>query len=285
MRSAWLYVGILSILFACQTQEQPETLVDSQVAARAFDRNLTWKEVSSILPDQASEEDSALLAERYINDWLKEQVLLHTAEAKLPEEQKQFEQELENHRKSLLTFAYENLFVQQRLDTLISQTESQDFYEQNQDIFALNDYIVKVKFCVLPGDSKRLKPFRKLFENDSSEDLVKLEQYAVDNGFAYYVDVESWMYFEDLLAKVPLEVYNIETFLARTDVAEFEAEGKLYFVKIVDYKLKDSVSPLPLVENSIRSMILNKRKKELLASMRDALFNDAYAKKKVEKFY
>lgn len=281
--SLWLILVVGLVSCKSQSDEPAEPAVNA--AAKAYGKVLSWNEVTSILPENTSQEDSALLAERYINDWLKEQVLLHTAEEKLPEEQKQFEEELENHRKSLLTFAYENLFVQQRLDTLVSEEEIQIFYEQNTDIFSLNDYIVKVKFCVLPAATGRIKKFRKLFESEDPEDLVKLEQFAVDNGFAYYLDIESWMYFEDLLAKVPLEVYNVEAFLQKTDFAEFESEGKLYFVKFTDYQLKDAVSPLPLVENNIRSMILNRRKKELLANMRDALFRDAFSRKEVEKYY
>lgn len=276
---------IIVMLIACDLGVKENTLPEHNAAARAYDRYLDWDEVYAIVPDMASPEDSAVLAERYINDWLKEQVLLYTAEQRLPEEKKQFEKELEAHRKALLTFAYENLFVQQRLDTVVSAADIEAFYEQNQSIFSLNDYIVKVKFVVLDDDTPRLKQFRKLFESNDSEDLVKLEQFCVNNGAAYYIDFETWMYFEDLLSRVPLEVYNIEAFLKQKTEVEFEKSGKIYFVKFVDYKLKDAVSPLPLVAGNIRSMILNRRKKELLAKMRDDLFISAYSSKNVEKLY
>jgi hypothetical protein len=277
-------IAISILLFAC-TPKAPEDAAPNDAAARAFDKFLSWDEVKAIVPDAANPEDSALLAERYINDWMKEQVLLYTAEQRLPENQKQFEEELEAHRKALLTYAYENLFVQQRLDTLISEEEITRFYEDNQNIFALNDYIVKVKFVVLPESTPKLKQFKKLFESNDQEDLIKLEQFCVDNGAVYYIDTESWMYFEELLTKIPIDVYNIEAFLRQNKRAEFSEEGKLYFVKFIEFKLKDTVSPLPLVESSIKSMILNRRKKELLAKMRDEIFLDAYGRKDVEKLY
>lgn len=276
---------VFALLFAACSPKAPEPTAPADAAARAFDKYLTWEEVRAIVPDAATPEDSALLAERYINDWMKEQVLLHTAEERLPESQKQFEKELEAQRKALLTFAYENLFVQQRLDTLITEDEIMRFYEENQSIFALNDYIVKVKFVVLPEATPKLKQFKKLFESDDTEDLVKLEQFCVDNGAAYYIDTEAWMYFEELLTRIPLDVYNVEAFLRQNKRAEFSEDGKLYFVKFIEFKLKDTVSPLPLVESSIKSMILNRRKKELLAKMRDEVFLDAYGRKDVEKLY
>lgn len=275
------------VLFACANDESASVPTDSSTAARAYDRTLTWAEVAAVIPDASTPEDSAILAERYINDWLKEQVLLHTAEQRLPDDQKQFEAELEAQRKALLTFAYENLFVQQRLDTLISDDEIQAFYDENLSIFSLNDYIVKVKFAVLAKDTPKakLKQFRKLFESEDPEDLVALEQFCVNNGAAYYIDIETWMYFEELLTKVPIDVYNVESFLRSTRSAEFEEGGKSYYLKLLAYELKDAVSPLPLVTNNIKSMILNRRKRDLLVKMRDDLFNDAYARKDVEKLY
>ncbi len=276
---------LITSLVACAPAPADEEGKKESAAARAFDRYLPWEEVYAIVPDAASPDDSTLLAERYINDWLKEQVLLYTAEQKLPEDQKNFERELEAHRKALLTFAYENLFVQQRLDTVINTSEIELFYEQNLSIFSLNDYIVKVKFAVLDRETPRLKQFRKLFESDTPEDLVKLEQFCVDFGAAYYIDTDNWMYFEDLLARVPLEVYNVEAFLKQTRRAEFEKLGKIYFIKFVDYKLKDAVSPLPLVKGTIKTLIINRRKKELLAKMRDDLFSAAYSRNDIEKLY
>lgn len=285
MKRLTLIVSLLVVLGACEFNRREQSPAAQNAAARAYDQYLSWEEVQAIVPDMASPEDSAVLAERYINDWLKEQVLLYTAEQRLPEEKQQFEKELEAHRKALLTFAYENLFVQQRLDTAVSSSEIEDFYEQNKSIFSLNDYIVKVKFAVLGQETPRIKQFRKLFDSNDPEDLVKLEQFCVNSGAAYYIDYESWMYFEDLLSRVPLEVYNIEAFLKQNQRIEFEKSGKIYFVKFIDYKLKDAVSPLPLVAGNIKSMILNRRKKELLATMRDDLFIAAYSSKNVEKLY
>lgn len=275
----------LSVLLACEVAGGKDPAPHEGAAARAYDRYLSWDEVYAIVPDTSTPEDSAILAERYINDWLKEQVLLYTAEQRLPEEKKQFERELEAHRKALLTFAYENLFVQQRLDTAVTDDEIEAFYEQNKSIFSLNDYIVKVKFVVIDKSTPRMKQFKKLFDSNATEDLVSLEKFCVNNGAAYFIDVDEWMYFEDLLTRVPLEVYNIEAFLKQTRQAEFEKSGKLYFVKFIDYQLKDAVSPLPLVTRTIKTMIINRRKKELLAKMRDDLFLTAYSQKDVEKLY
>lgn len=251
----------------------------------AYGKRLSWDEIASIVPDNASEEDSSALAERFVNEWLKEQAILSQAEANLSEGEKNFDEELANYRKNLITFAYENKYVQQRLDAVISADEILNYYESNQEIFGLKDYIVKVKFCILQSETPKLKKFRKLFESDASEDLVAVEQFCVDYGASYYLNIDNWMFFEELVSKVPLETYNIESFLRKNPKAEFEKGDKLYFVQVLDYKFKDSVSPLDLVQNQIRSLILNRRKKELLAKMREDLYKSALSSKEIEKLY
>jgi len=284
VRNIGVYVFLLTAFISCQTA-QPENQVEEGIAALAYGKRLSWDEIASIVPDNASEEDSSALAERFVNEWLKEHAILSQAEANLSEGEKNFDDELANYRKNLITFAYENKYVQQRLDTFISADEIFSYYESNQEIFGLKDYIVKVKFCILQSETPKLKKFRKLFESDTSEDLVAVEQFCVDYGASYYLNIDNWMFFEELISKVPLETYNIESFLRKNPKAEFEKGDKLYFVQVLDYKFKDSVSPLDLVQNQIRSLILNRRKKELLAKMREDLYKSALSSKEIEKLY
>ncbi|MFT4779774.1 MAG: hypothetical protein ACJAU0_002402 [Flavobacteriales bacterium] len=284
MRNIGVYVFLLTASISCQPG-QPENQVEKGIAAVAYGKRLSWDEIASIVPDNASEEDSSALAERFVNEWLKEQAILSQAEANLSEGEKNFDEELANYRKNLITFAYENKYVQQRLDAVISADEILNYYESNQEIFGLKDYIVKVKFCILQSETPKLKKFRKLFESDASEDLVAVEQFCVDYGASYYLNIDNWMFFEELVSKVPLETYNIESFLRKNPKAEFEKGDKLYFVQVLDYKFKDSVSPLDLVQNQIRSLILNRRKKELLAKMREDLYKSALSSKEIEKLY
>ncbi len=284
IRTVTLTLLCTAFLSACKSKAEAEPAqMPENAVARAYDRILTIEEVASVVPDKISEEDSLTMARRYVNEWLNEQVILYSAERNLPEERKRFEHQMEQYRRTLLTYAYENLYVQQRLDTVINAEEIEAYYEENKAIFTLKDYIVKTKFCALEEETPRLRKFKKLFESDEGEDLVKLEQFCVDYGATYYLDVETWMYLEDLLLQIPLDVYNIESFLRSKPSTDFITNGKHYFVNILDYKLKDGVSPLLLVENQIKNLILNKRKKKLLTEMREALFNEAVADGQIEK--
>ncbi|MBS1569598.1 MAG: peptidyl-prolyl cis-trans isomerase, partial [Bacteroidetes bacterium] len=54
-----------------------------------------------------------------------------------------------------------------------------------------------------------------------------------------------------------------------------------YFVDIFDHRLKDSTSPIDLVEPQIRAIIINQRKLKLVERLREELYNNALANKDV----
>ena len=278
----WVVVFLcISCVIAC---EKKGDMVNNQgdAIARAYDQVLTKKELSEVIPN-GSIEDSIAIADRYITGWLKEQAVLNQAKVNLPAEKIQFERELEDFRKSLITYAYEKQFIEERLDTIIKTEEIVEYYDANKAIFRLKDYIVKTKYCILDSSITKLKKFEKLFFSNETEDLVGLEQYCVDQGCNYFLEVEEWKYFEDLLREVPLEVYNIEGFLKKNKTISFERDNRRYYVAIMDYEFKNGYSPIELVEDQIKDLILNRRKQEALSKMRDDLYRSAIAKKEIEK--
>jgi hypothetical protein len=95
VRNIGVYVFLLTASISCQPG-QPENQVEKGIAAVAYGKRLSWDEIASIVPDNASEEDSSALAERFVNEWLKEQAILSQAEANLSEGEKNFDEELAN---------------------------------------------------------------------------------------------------------------------------------------------------------------------------------------------
>lgn len=281
-RTARYWFLVICFFFACNVTKK-EATVGQDIVARAYKEVLTLEEVRELVPDNSTKEDSIAIAERYINSWLKEQVILHQAKVNLPADEIQFEKELEKLRKSLISYAYESHYVEQRLDTVISQEEISAYYEANKDIFRLKDYIVKTKYCILDSTFDKTRKFEKLFYSDVPEDLIQLEQFCVEQGSQFYLNTEDWKYFDELLQVIPLEVYNIEGFLKKNKTLSFEHDNLRYYVAVLDYEFKDDFSPLELVQAQIIDLMLNRRKQELLNSMREELYRRALSKKEIEK--
>lgn len=257
------------------------------VVVRVGDKSLTWNTLMDVIPDSSSPEDSTELAQRYIQDWVKEQLVLRKAEVELPESKRNFNELIENYRKSLLTYTFEEEWVNQKLDTVVRQKEIEDYYEQNQQNFELRNYIVKVKFCGVSIDHKKAIPqLKKLFYSVKEEDYVKWEQMCVELGANYYFNEEKWLLWDEFIKQVPLQqVIDIEAFLRKNKNLEFEQDNNLYFITITDYQLMGSKSPLSFEREKIKSMIINKRKVVLLENMRNDLYQRALQENEIKTYY
>jgi hypothetical protein len=260
---------------------------DGAVAARVGERELTWDDIRGVIPDDAAPEDSMELARRFIENWIREEVVLSEAEGNLPEEKQEFAQLIENYRKSLITYAYEQEWVRQKLDTVVTPEEIERYYSENLQNFQLRDYIVKVKFCAVSTElePRRLKNIRKLFSSRDTADITPWIQACVENAASYYFDEDKWLLWDDFLRQIPIRVDDREAFLRSSRDVEFEKDNNLYLIRITDYQISGSQSPLSFERENIRNMIINRRKIELLTRMREDLYNRALARRQIETFY
>ncbi len=258
---------------------------EGAVIVQVGEKQLTIDELMDVIPDNSSSNDSADLAEHYIQDWITAQLIIARAESSLPEDKKNFESLIENYRKSLLTYSYEQEWIRQKLDTTISESEIENYYDLNEKNFQLKDYIVKVKFSAIAMDSKFVSPLKKLFYSSKPEDLVKWQQMCVDVGASYYFEEDKWLLWDEFIKQVPLDVFDVERFLQKNKAVEIEKDNNLYLINFTDYQLSGSQSPLSFEREKIRSMIINKRKLALLESMRQDLLTKALQDGEVKKFY
>ncbi|MGB2470029.1 MAG: hypothetical protein ACPIA5_04195, partial [Flavobacteriales bacterium] len=77
------------------------------VVAEAYGEVLTWDSLAQRVPDELGLEDSAAFAERLIDRWMREHVMLAQADAQLKEERSNLDAALEAYRRSLLINTYE----------------------------------------------------------------------------------------------------------------------------------------------------------------------------------
>ena len=281
MRVYFLFaIACVSILSSCDWADNRAELI-----AEIGDKTLTRKEVSDVVPVNSSPDDSASLADHYIHDWITKQLIIAKAESNLPEELKSFEEMIENYRSSLLIYAFEQEWVRQKLDTVVSDQEIEQYYNDNEKNFQLKDYILKVKFTAIAADSKQVGALKKVFNSSKPEDLVKWQQMCVDIGASYYFNEEEWLKWDEFIQQIPLEVYDVEGFLRKKNTIEFEKENNLYLISITDYQLAGSKSPLSFEREKIRSMIINKRKLSLLETMRTDIYSKAQQDGEIKLYF
>lgn len=254
--------------------------------ARVYDDYLYRNDLKGVVPPGLPAADSIDAARQYIENWIRQQVILHHAESNLKKEGLDFSEQLEAYRNSLVTYAYESELIRQKLDTVVTESEIREFYNQNTSNFQLRENIVKYKYLKVPLNMLE-KPFvkkaNKLLASGSDEDAdEELESLAQKWMLGYHPDDGNWVSFKTLRAEIPLEVYNEEDFLSNYRHTEIRDSAYVYNLYITDYKMKESISPLSLEMDNVRNVIINRRKLALLKRMQEEVFQEALIKNEFE---
>ena len=239
-------------------------------------------ELEYSFPSGLNEEDSISFLNQFVQNWIINQLLLQKAEELLPEKTKNVDAKLEQYRISLLSYEFEELYIKQRLDTTVSNDEILRYYEQHKDDFILKDYLVKCLILKCMNNLPDLEQVKKSYLLRKEEDEDHIRTFAQSYNAELYLNNEEWIYFEDLIAKVPIEDYNKRRLITRKKKFFFEDNNIINFVNIYDYKLKDAVSPLSFEKERIKSIILNMRMNELRKQLRQNLYSDAQKNKSFE---
>jgi hypothetical protein len=90
-----------------------------------------------------------------------------------------------------------------------------------------------------------------------------------------FMDVDTWLRLDELTKVVPIEILNAERFLKKNKFVTFDSDEFTYMVRFEDYLLEESISPLAMERNNIRSIILAHRKKQLIERMKEATYKTA----------
>ena len=102
-----------------------------------------------------------------------------------------------------------------------------------------------------------------------------LEDYCHQYAMNYFLDDTTWLLFDDLLKEIPIRTYDQEQFLQNNRNIEIEDSSMIYFVNIKGFMIKESLSPLSFEKENIRSLIINKRKLQLVQEMEKAAYEQA----------
>ncbi len=257
---------------------------NERIVARVFDKKLMWSELETLIPSGTSKEDSTKIADSYIDNWIRQEVVLKKADSYLENDslRNHIDKQLEDYRNSLIRFAYEKEFVSQKLDTTVSEQEISNYYNTNKDNFELKDNIIKVIYLKVNRKSPKINKVKEWYKSDKEQDVKLLEDYCHQFAENFFLDQDTWLLFDDLIKEIPIRTYDKEQFLKNNRFVEIQDSTYYYFVNIKGFKIKDSTSPLVFEHDNIINIILNKRKLVLIEEMEKSAYDEAIKKNDIE---
>ncbi len=263
---------LIFLLMACN---QAGNQADDPPVARVYDNYLHVSQIKNIVPKGLSPEDSLLVIKDHIDKWVRKQLLLYQAEQNLSEENMNVEQQIEDYKTSLLVYKYEESYINQKLDTIITQAEIENYYNNYSPNFILNNNLFKGLYIQIPRTSPEIYKIRRWYRSDDPEHIKELESYCYNYATKYEYYEETWVYFDEILEKMPKIYMSAENLLKYRKNYEIKDSTYYHFLKITDYRLASSVAPIEFIEDDIKNILLNKRKIQLIQELEANVYNDA----------
>lgn len=255
-------------------------IADDEVVAQVGEKKLTQSDISLILPSKIDAQDSAVLADEYVKKWIKQELLIQKANENLTLEQKNLNREIEEYRNSLIIYKYKNELMNQQMDTLVTQTQIEQYYSANPYNFQLNNNIVKAVFIKVPLNVANPKLLKDLIDDDSAQGINGLREYCIQYAKAFDSFNDKWVNFELVKNNLPGDITDEKQFLSRNNLVELKDSNYYYLVSIQDYKLLNELAPIEYVEENIKNLILNKRKIEFLKQVEENVYKEGVRQNK-----
>lgn len=279
MNNIVTYIIGLCILVSCSSKSNND---DELLLAEVGDYTLLKKQVMSVMPHGISSEDSISFVKNYTDAWVLNKLLYDKALSNIRDKDGSIEEQVARFREQLYITSYEQLFANQKLDTIIPQNLIDEYYNAHKQEYILSVDIVKPIFAVVPKQ-KLTSKIKKYFYSQDVDEFDIFREFVYEESKKFYLGKE-WVVLEQLKQEVPVElIAQANVFDAKGIVLEDSAFA--YCIKITEYAKAGTPKPKELAYEEIASILLHKRKIELLKNMRNKLYQDALHKNNFQTFY
>lgn len=271
------FLQVFLLFFSCSFVSDDNT----KNIARYGESFLSKEEFQSLIQGVKTN-DSISMVNSIINNWAIEKILIERAELNLNETKLQRIQSLaDDYKSNLLSQAYLEALVNSTINLEVDSIEILNLYENNKSLFDLNEDIFKLVYVELPLDFSDTYVVRSKIKRFKRDDQIFLD--SISFRFkSFSLTTEEWISQNSLIQKFPfLTNYNYRS-LKNYNFFQFKDSLSLYLIKIKESVKKGDISPIDYVLPTLEYMSLNKRKKELMLSIKTDILKDALEKNKLE---
>jgi len=272
------------VFFFCASCKNSVENSDGIIVAKAFDKTLLKTEVNALFGPSMSKQDSFLIARGYIESWVQKQVMLHYGSKSDLVSSEEINRKVEDFREDLLTFEYRKKLLSEKLDTNITFQETKAYYLEHPENFELKQNIIRIVFIKMPVNLEDKNKFWSKFGKADSEELTDMAVTALKNGGNAYLEKETWLAFDDILKVIPINTYNQENFINNNRLFKIEEKDFVWYVNILEFRIKDNISPFEFVEGNVHEILLNKRKVEFLEKLENKMVQKARSEDQIKVY-
>lgn len=262
-----LYITV--IIFVCCNQVTPKS---SKLLATVGDKSLYEEDLPLWVIDSTATID---MRETYIDKWIRSETMLAAAESQVGGSF-DLDELVQNYKESLLMHNFEKFLVKNHMDSLVSESQIQNYYDENKEEFVLDEHAVSALLlrCNAESDLSNLKSAWK--KNKSTLDFSQYQSICDLVWDQRY----SWVRESSLNSMLPESVRKKISWTKESSL-EINNDNVQYFVFLRDIIEPSNSAPVSLVKENIIKLILHKRKKTLMKEYEEKLVQEGIKNKQI----
>ena len=241
---------------------------NKDIVVSVFDNFLYQEDLVKNCGPFLSKQDSVRKVNIYIDEWIKDKLILHKASINLSNDSL-INTQVEKYKNQLLKHNYQKNMIASKLDTIVLSEEVNSFYQQNINDFILHEDVFRYRYAILDVNSPNLKKFESNFI--AFNDIDYLNKYCLRNSIDYNFDDTKWVSLNKLKHKINLNQYDFNFDINKLNLIDL---GDYYFYYILtDFVPEFEFAPIGYCEIKIKDIILRNRIKLFLNKLENDIFD------------
>ena len=279
MKQVFLIITSIFLWSACNTTINSDL---GDVIAKVGEHVLTEKSYRAVFPENTNSEDSLIISENIIKTWSKEMLMYDLAQDNIQDKER-INQLVENYRKSLITYQYQEQLINEKMSDEISEADMQKYYNENKDKFKLENTLIKGLFLKIPIDAPQIDKVKAWYRSQSINDIENIEKYSLQNAVNYDYFYDRWVRLDDIMQLFPAPWSNPETLIRVQKQIEVQDSLFCYFLNIRGVRFIGEEEPYEYTKNNIKEILINQKRMDFLRNFEEELYQMAVRKGKINR--
>lgn len=277
----WITIFLLSaMVVSCDYFKAPKK---PKAIARVGESYLFQDDIVDLVPKGTSKKDSIAIVKSFIDRWATQKLLFEAAQRNIGKDKvSEFNALIDQYKVDLYTKDYIESLVIRQIDTVVTEVQIEAYYAKNKQYFKNSSELVKLRYINLVKENPKFAKIKSKFSSFTKKDRKELEQLAVQ--FKSYAFNDSiWVDINQVYEKIPfINLENKQKYISSGMNFQYPDSTTVWLVKVNNVLPKDSPTPLEFLKPTIKQIIINNRKLDLINTIEKEITNDAIKDNKYE---
>lgn len=277
----WITIFLLStVVVSCDYFKAPKK---PKAIARVGESYLFQDDIVDLVPKGTSKKDSIAIVKSFIDRWATQKLLFEAAQRNIGKDKvSEFSALIDQYKVDLYTKDYIESLVIRQIDTVVTEVQIEEYYAKNKQYFKNSSELVKLRYINLVKENPKFAKIKSKFSSFTKKDRKELEQLAVQ--FKSYAFNDSiWVDINQVYEKIPfINLENKQKYISSGMNFQYPDSTTVWLVKVNNVLPKDSPTPLEFLKPTIKQIIINNRKLDLINTIEKEITNDAIKDNKYE---